>query len=375
MNITWKNCFRVGVSIFVLYLCIFYLPTVSSFFAKLLGAATPIFVGLFIAYVLNLIMSAYEKLFRGLSEKNVLKKMSRVICLIAAVVTLLGIIALVVYLVVPELVQCVTLLVGAMPNHIKDLLSSDWVNSLLPEKVISELNSLEWSSIINKGFEFISKGLGDAANAVIKTMTSVVSGTVTTFLGIIFSVYILLKKERLLNQIDRIGNNYLPKKINRKLSHVLSVLNLCFRRYIVGQCTEAAILGLLCTLGMLIFRFPHAVMIGVLIGFTALIPIVGAYLGGAVGAIIILTQSPVKALLFIIFLIVLQSIEGNLIYPKVVGDTVGLPALWVLVAITLGGALFGVIGMLIGVPIVAAIYSLWREDLHEREDLNKMLKE
>ena len=247
------------------------------------------------------------------------------------------------------------------------MLSSDWIHSVLPESVLTELNNLEWSNIINNAADFIGKGLGDAATAVIKTMTSVVSGTITTFIGIFFSVYILLQKEKLSNQIDRLADNYLPSKLNSKLSHILSVLNGCFRRYIVGQCTEAVILGVLCTLGMLIFRFPHAVMIGVLIGFTALIPIVGAYVGGAIGAIIILTQSPIKALLFIVFLVVLQLFEGNFIYPKVVGDSIGLPALWVLTAITLGGALFGVLGMLIGVPLVATIYSLWREDLHRRE--------
>ena len=375
MNITWKNCFRIGVSIFALYLCIFYWSPVSAFLIKLISATTPIIVGLFIAYVLNLIMSAYEKCFKKLSDKNIFKKASRIICIVAAILTLLCIIALVVYLVVPELVHCVSLLISEMPKYIKDLLTSDWIHAVLPESVITELNNLEWSSIINTGFEFISEGLGSAANAVIKTMTSVVSGTVTTFIGIFFSVYILLQKEKLSNQMVRIADNYLPSKIHSKLSHILSELNACFRRYIVGQCTEALILGTLCTLGMLIFRFPHPVMIGVLIGFTALIPIVGAYIGGAIGAIIILTQSPIKALLFIVFLIVLQTLEGNFIYPKVVGESIGLPAIWVLAAITVGGALFGVVGMLIGVPLTATIYRLWREDLYYREGLKQPNKE
>ncbi len=371
MNITWKNCFRIITSVFILYLCIFYWTPLSSLLIKLFSAATPIIVGLFIAYVLNLIMSAYEKLFKGLSEKNILKKASRIICLIAAIVSLLGIIALIVYLVVPELVSCVSLLISEIPKYIKTLLGSEWIHTVLPEPVLAELNNLEWQSIINGAFDFISKGLGDAASALIKTMTSVVSGTITTFVGIFFSVYILLQKEKLSNQLDRLANSYLPSKVNLKLSHTLSVMNGCFRKYIVGQCTEAVVLGVLCTLGMLIFRFPHAVMIGVLIGFTALIPIVGAYVGGAIGAIIILTQSPIKALLFIVFLVVLQLFEGNFIYPKVVGDSIGLPALWVLAAITIGGALFGVLGMLLGVPIVAAVYNLWREDLHRREKVKQ----
>ena len=142
----------------------------------------------------------------------------------------------------------------------------------------------------------------------------------------------------------------------------------CFHRYIVGQCTEAVILGVLCTVGMLIFRFPYAPMIGALIGFTALIPVAGAYIGAAVGAIMILTVSPLKALLFLVFIVVLQQLEGNLIYPKVVGKSIGLPAIWVLAAITVGGSLMGIAGMLISVPITAALYRLLKEDMRRQGD-------
>ena len=138
-------------------------------------------------------------------------------------------------------------------------------------------------------------------------------------------------------------------------------------KFIVGQCAEALILGGLCMVGMTVFRFPYAMMIGTLIGFTALIPIAGAYIGAGVGAVMILTQSPVKALLFLVFIVVLQQLEGNLIYPKVVGNSIGLPALWVLAAITVGGSLIGITGMLLGVPLAAALYRLLREDLQHRE--------
>lgn len=367
MNVTWKNCLRIGISAFALYLCIFYWTPLSAFLIKLVSATTPIWIGLFIAYVLNIIMSAYEKLFRGLSDKNLLKRASRAICVVASILTLLAIIALIVYLIVPELVHCVSLLISEIPMHIKNLLKSDWIHSVLSENTINELNNLEWSNIINTGFAFLGDGLGNAANAVIKTMTNVVSGTVTAFIGIFFSVYILFQKEKLSNQFRRLSDNYLPIKAKKRVSHVLAELNGSFRQFIVGQCTEALILGTLCTLGMLIFRFPHPLMIGVMIGFTAIIPIVGAYIGGAVGAIIIFTQSPIKALLFIVFIIVLQMLEGNFIYPKVVGETIGLPAIWVLIAVTIGGAMFGVIGMLIGVPLIATIYKLIQQDLHYRE--------
>lgn len=369
MNITWKNCFRIAVTVFLLYLCIFYWGSVSNLISSVFAAATPIILGLCIAYVLNLVMSFYEGFFSKLSDKNILKKAKRIICVIAAILSLLGLIALLIYLIVPELVSCITFLIQEIPKHIQKLLKTEWIRSVLPETVLAELKSIEWAKVFSSAADYVSKGIGDAATIVIKAMTSVFSGTVTTFVGVFFSVYILVQKEKLSAGCRKVAHCYLSEKVNNKLSHIISVLNGCFRNYIVGQCTEAIILGILCTIGMLIFRFPYAAMIGTLIGFTALIPIVGAYIGAAVGAIMILTVSPIKALFFIIFIIVLQFIEGNFIYPKVVGSSLGLPALWVLTAITIGGALFGVLGMLLGVPLVATFYYLWREELNRREAL------
>ncbi len=371
MNITWKNCFRIAVTVFLLYLCIFYWGSVSNLISSIFTAATPIILGLCIAYVVNLVMSFYESLFDKLPEKNILRKAKRIICVIAAILSLLGIIALLIYLIVPELVSCITFLIQEIPKHIQQLLKTEWIRTVLPESVLTQLKSVEWGKVFSSAADYVSKGIGDAATIIIKTMTSVFSGTITTFVGIFFSVYILVQKEKLGEQCRKVSRSYLSKKVNDKLSHIISVLNSCFKNYIVGQCTEAVILGILCTVGMLIFRFPYAAMIGTLIGFTALIPIVGAYIGAAIGAIMILTVSPIKALLFIVFIIVLQFIEGNFIYPKVVGSSLGLPALWVLTAITLGGTLFGVLGMLLGVPLVATVYCLWREDLIRREALKE----
>lgn len=153
-----------------------------------------------------------------------------------------------------------------------------------------------------------------------------------------------------------------------KITYVLSIMNDCFRKYIVGQCTEAVILGLLCIIGMLILQLPYATMIGALIALTALIPVAGAYIGAVVGAFMILTVSPIKALFFLIFLVVLQQLEGNIIYPKVVGSSLGLPGIWVLAAITVGGGIMGIFGMLIGVPIVAAIYRIVKNDVNKSAD-------
>ena len=369
MNITWKNCFRIGVSVFALFLCIFYWKQVSALLFKAVGSATPVFIGLGIAYVLNLLMGFYERhYFCKQNGKKWVDLSRRVVCLIGAIITLVGIISLIAYLIVPELVSCVTFLVSEIPPLINTLLASDWVRELVPADTLSALGTVDWSANISKILGFLGSGIGDAVTVVVSAVSSTISAIITAFISIIFSVYLLYGKDKLKMQGKRVISGFLPKKINEKIFHVLSVINNCFRRYIVGQCTEAVILGVLCFIGMLIFRFPYAGMISALIAFSSLVPVAGAYFGAIVGSIMILTESPLKALLFIVFIIVLQQLEGNFIYPKVVGDSVGLPAVWVLAAVTIGGGLFGVLGMLIGVPIVATAYRLIREALTKRED-------
>ena len=210
----------------------------------------------------------------------------------------------------------------------------------------------------------LTAGVGSTVNVIVNTVTSVASGFVTFFMALIFSIYLLLGKEKLGGQLEKIMGRYLKKEINRKIRYVVGVINDCFHRYIVGQCTEAVILGVLCMLGMMIIRLPYATMIGALIGFTALIPVAGAYIGAFVGAFMILTVAPVKALIFLVFIVVLQQLEGNLIYPRVVGSSLGLPAIWVLAAVTVGGGVLGVPGMLLGVPLTAAVYRLVRNDVY-----------
>jgi len=372
MNITWKNCFKVGVSAFLLFLCIYYWSGISGVIGTALSTVTPIIAGLFIAYVLNILMSFYERhYFTKFSDKKFISASRRPVCLTGAILTLFGIIALIIYLVVPELISCVSFLIAEIPPLIQKLLKSELIRDILPAEVIAKLLSIDWMSNISKIVEAVSSSIGGAVGAVVSAVTSVLSVIVTVFISFIFSVYLLYSKSTLRRQARRLLNTYLPKSYNSGVLHVLRVFNDCFHRYIVGQCIEAVILGLLCTVGMLIFRFPYAGMIGALIGFTALIPVVGAFIGAGVGALMILTVSPLKALLFIVFIIVLQQIETNLIYPKVVGTSIGLPALWVLAAVTVAGGIFGVFGMLIGVPIAAAVYRLVREDLHRKERLQK----
>jgi predicted PurR-regulated permease PerM len=231
---------------------------------------------------------------------------------------------------------------------------------------MKELASIDWKSNLTKIFDVLTSGIGSVFDIVVSTVTSVFSGVVTALVSLIFAIYILLSKEVLAKQFKRLEKCYLGLSKRKKYNHTLQTIKESFENFIVGQCKEAVILGVLCAVGMWIFRFPYASMIGALIGFTALIPVAGAYIGAAVGAVMILTESPIKALLFIVFIVVLQQLEGNLIYPKVVGESIGLPGLWVLAAVTIGGGVMGIGGMLVGVPLVAAIYKLVGEDMDER---------
>lgn len=367
MKLEWKSCLRAVACLFLLYLGIYYWSGVSGFLSTLIGALLPLFIGFAIAYVLNILMSFYEKYyFRKWSGTEFVKRSKRTVCLLAAVITLCAIIALVVWIVVPRLVSCVKFLVAEIPPAIEKLLTSEAVIKLLPKDILSNLSNANWDEMVSKTVQFLVSGIGSAADAVFSVISSTVSAVTTAFVGIIFAVYMLLSKEKLTGQVNRLVHNYLPKGEDR-MRYVMSVLDENFRKYIVGQCTEALILGVLCTAGMFLFGFPYAAMIGTLIGFTALIPIAGAYIGAIFGALMILTVSPVKALLFLVFIIVLQQLEGNLIYPRVVGKSIGLPAIWVLAAVSVGGGLFGIIGMLIGVPITACVYRLVREDMGKRE--------
>jgi len=242
---------------------------------------------------------------------------------------------------------------------------------MLPDDIMAELAKIDWKSNISKIFDILTSGIGSVFDILISTLTSVFSGIVTAIVSIIFSIYLLSGKERIASQIIRFEKCYLKLSKLKRFNHIVETIKESFESFIVGQCKEAVILGILCSLGMWIFGFPYATMIGALIGFTALIPVAGAYIGAAVGAIMILTESPIKALLFLIFIVVLQQLEGNLIYPKVVGESIGLPGFYVLAAVTIGGGVMGILGMLLGVPLAAAAYKLIGEDINERLNTKK----
>lgn len=365
-----KKYSGILVGLFLLYLAIHYWNAVVDAAAMALSAAVPLVVGCVIAYILNILMTFYERHYFPNAKSKIVQKSKRVACMLLAFVSLLGIIALIIGIVVPELINCGKHLFAQVPVVVEDTLGMLEKDENLAEYALTLETYLpkDWSAWQDKlmsGAKAVLSGFGGVMSSVVSVVSSVFSGMVTFLVALIFSIYLLLDKEKIMAQAKRVISTYLPGA-NTKIFYVLGTLNDSFHRFIVGQCTEAVVLGVLCMVGMAILGFPYAIMIGVLIGFTALIPVAGAYIGAGAGAFMILTESPLKALLFLLFIVVLQQVEGNLIYPKVVGNSIGLPGIWVLAAITIGGGLMGIFGMLLAVPVVATIYRLLREDMNKR---------
>lgn len=367
MKIKFKALLKIALVAFILYLAIYYWPGISKFIGMALGAASPLVFGCIIAYVLNLPMKFYERNFFPNTRKKFLINIRRPICLTASVITVFAVISLIVWLIVPQLISCVTLIISEIPGAINMLIAQVEKFGILPHDIAQVISEIDWASKIGQIAGILTSGLGNVMDIVIATVTSVFNGIVSGLLSLIFALYLLASKDTLGRQFKRIMRRYLPDKISDKISYVVSVMHDCFSKYISGQCIEALILGTLCLIGMLILRLPYAAMISALIAFTALIPVAGAYIGAGVGAFIILMESPVKALIFILFIIVLQQFEGNLIFPKVVGSSMGLPGIWVLAAVTVGGGILGVFGMLLGVPLAATAYKLIKNDINKKQ--------
>jgi len=367
MKTETKKYLKIGVIALILYLIAQNWLIVAGVFTTVLTAASPLIVGGVIAYLVNIIMSFFERHWFPKSQKKAVVKSRRILCLIFAVLSMLAIVALVVLLVVPQLWDAVALLLSEVPEYMKKAI--DWAESLeiLPEDIFAMLENIDWKSQVSKIISTVTSGVGSVVGVAVNVVASVFSGVFNALLSVIFALYLLFGKERLGRQCRKVMTRYLKPGINEKILHVLAVINDCFHKYIVGQCTEAIILGTLCTVGMLIFRFPYATMVGALVAFTALIPVAGAYIGAGVGAFMIMTVDPMKAVLFLVYILVLQQLEGNIVYPRVVGSSIGLPGIWVLAAVTVGGGVMGIPGMLLGVPLAAAAYRLLREDVNREK--------
>ncbi len=370
-TISWKNCIRVGLTVVLVYLACTHWQPLLQFLGKALGAATPLLIGAAIAYVVNILMCFLERNICPNSKRKAWIKLRRPACLLLAFVLVVLAFVWILNTVLPELARCVDLVIASLPGALADgyawLDEKFEITTLLREYGVQISNTFDWQGAVEKAFNFVVGGVGGVMGAAVTVLSGTVSLIITLFLAIVFSVYLLTGKEQLIEQTRKVSRTYLGEKLTNQVFYVLQTVNESFHAFIVGQGTEALILGGLCFLGMMIFGFSNPLTISVMVGFTALIPIAGAYLGAAIGAFMLFVENPLSALLFVVFLTVLQQLEGNIIFPRVVGSSIGLPGIWVLVAVTVGGGVAGVMGMLIGVPLVSAVYRLVGRDIIARE--------
>ena len=379
MELNKKNIKRILLLVacaIILYWGLNNLSTLGKLLGSFFSLFSPLLIGAGIAYVMNLLLKAIERLWdMALKKAPELwrVKLKRPICLTATMLLFLGIIFAIFFILIPRLEEAGSTLIANVPGYITQI--QNWWGSLVDFAAGHGVTLPELSMNVEDATKFISKILSsDSSNVVNTTIditTSILGALVNILLALVFSVYMLAQKETLISQSRRLLLAALPRKAGQRTMHILKLTNNAFSSFVTGQVTEAFILGSLCCIGMLILRLPYALPVSVIISFTSLIPIFGAWIGAATGAFLIVFVSPIKALTFLIFLLILQQVEGNLIYPKVVGKSVGLPGLWVLAAVTIGGGIFGMLGMLLGVPICSVIYALVQDFIRSQptEDL------
>lgn len=362
-----------GIILFagVVFFLLWNYQTVGGAIGFLWGIIVPFVIGAVIAFIVNIPMRFIEnKLFKKWRGKGFVRPLSMVITLLLVALVVAGVIAIV----VPQLGTTMVELVKSANDFLPKLKS--WADELLGNQSIIRARidnlNIDVDGIVNTVTEFVKNGAGSAVTSLSSAARAVVSGVTSFVIGLVFACYILMQKETLQRQVNMLMKAILPDKATEKITYIAKKCNDTFSSFVSGQCLEALILGSMFFVVLLIARMPYSLLIGVLIAFTALIPIVGAFIGCAVGAFLILMVSPIKALIFVVIFLVLQQIEGNLIYPRVVGGSVGLPSMWVLVAVTVGSSLMGVAGMLFFIPLTSVIYSLIKEWTYARLESKKL---
>lgn len=360
-----KSRFIFIVTTFVAcYAIMTYWTVGESLLQTLRNSLMPFVTGAGIAYIVNIVMSSYENLMGKVLPKPF--KGQRAVSLLLAYLTFIWVFIFIFSIVLPDLIASLQKLLAINPSDIQRVLT-DIQNNEQVAKAIDYLGGEgEISKQISSYSSQISKQLLGILSNILSSVTTFASGLISVFVSLVFSIYILAGKETLGRQFNLLVTTYLGK-FSERFHAIRRVLHQSFRNFFVGQTVEAIILGSLTTLGMMIFKLPYAPTIGILIAFTALIPVVGAYIGVTIGTILIMTQSINQAIFFVIFIVLLQQFEGNLIYPRVVGDSIGLPGMWVLLSIMVGGALGGVLGMLLVVPITATLYKLLKAHIAKRQ--------
>ena len=355
----------------IIYTCISRIDMVYHAIGWVLSLLFPFLIGICIAFILNVPMRAIENgLFGAYHGKHpsLIRRIRRPVSFILTLICIFGVLCIIVLFIAPQLTRTFQDLITAIPGFFAR--TQREIDRLLNEyqwmaEKLGDIN-IDWTAISSHLTEFLRGGAEKFLASTVSIATTVINGIVTFFLGLFFAIYILFQKEKLSSQCRKLLYAYLPEKRVDHLVKIAALVQRTFSKFISGQCLEATILGSIFFVVLTVFGFPYPLLIGVLIALTALVPIVGAFIGCIFGALLMLMSSPRDMIIFIIMFLVIQQIEGNLIYPKVVGNSVGLPALWVLAAVTIGGGIWGVAGMLLFIPLFSVIYTLLREMAHVR---------
>ncbi len=372
-----KDKTRKDIIIIISYiaLVIFALVNFSkiiAFLGKIISIFSPFLLGIILAFVLNVLNNFIEKkIFGKIKPSKIWNKIKRPLCITLSLILVFLTIFFVMNLLIPQLKNSASLFTDTLPAYKEDIigiLNKFDVDESTVNKVGEYLDN--FGKVIT---DYIKGNSKDVITVTTEVATSVINIISKGIITLVFAIYMIAQKETLSRQINKIMRAYLKPKTINKINTIGTLANKTFSNFVTGQCLEALIFGSLVFVGMLIFRFPYASTIGVLLGFTALIPIFGAFIGTAIGFILIMMVSPIKAILFVVFIIVLQQIEGNLIYPRVVGKSIGLPGMWVLLSVTVGGSIGGILGMLIATPLCSLLYALFTKMVNDRLKSNKIV--
>ena len=366
MDLNKKNMKNIMLLI-VFYVGVQRIESVAAGFSFVVSIVFPFLLGAAMAFILNVPMSFMEKRLFS-KTKGKAKKLKRPICLVLAILFVVAILWIVLLVVIPEVASTVASLSVNIEAALIKL--QRWAMDIFEDNKQIEVwiasLQFDWDGIIHTAFGFLKNGAGNVLNSTMTVAKTVINSVMNFCVAFVFACYILLQKEKLAVQIQKILYAFFSKKVVTKVLDIASLSYKTFANFVTGQCCEAVILGTMFFISMSILRFPYALLVGVLIAFTALIPIFGAFIGCFLGTFLILVADPMKAIAFVILFLVLQQVEGNLIYPHVVGGSVGLPSIWVLVAVTVGGSLMGIVGMLVFIPICSVLYALFREMVYKR---------
>lgn len=366
-----KNIILIITYIALIIFVLVNFEKILSILGYIINIFSPFIFGAIVAFVLNVLVNFIERKLFGKVKKKTWLKIKRPLSIAISVVLVIFIIVFIMNLLIPQLKNSVSLFTDSLPTYKEDIINI--MNKFnLEETTIKKASDYldNFGRVIT---DYIKGNSKDVITVTTEVATSLIAIISKAVIAIVFAIYIIAQKETLKRQFNKLMSAYLkPRTVNR-INKYASMANTTFSNFVTGQCLEALIFGSLCFLGMLILRLPYATTIAVLLGFTALIPVFGAFIGTFLGAFLILMISPIKAIIFVVFILVLQQIEGNLIYPKVVGKSVGLPGIWVLLSVTIGASVGGILGMLIATPLCSLLYILLRQAVNDRINSNKIV--